>query len=189
MRKVLLVFSALLIISLGTSIVSAQTPNVQVFFDEYFGKTHLDQCPVDPPGTVIGNAYVVASNFNVWISAIEYAIQYPPQLIFAGDNTGGLDIGQSAANGLNGGIATSWPFPINGYSPVLVNTVSFIFNCQLCFTQDIPIVVVNHEQTGFIRIATWPDNILVNGVGMKSLICPTVPAEDTTWGSIKALYN
>ena len=184
MRKVLFVFSALLILSLGTSIVSAQTPNVQVFFDEYFGQTHLDQCPPDAPGTVVGNFYVVASNFSMWISAIEYGIAYPPEIGFLGDNTGGLDIGNSPT-----GIATSWPFPINGFGPVLVNTVAIIYNCQLCFEQDIPIVVVPHSGTGFIRVVEFGTNNLVNGVGMTSLICPTVPSEETTWGNIKALYN
>jgi hypothetical protein len=186
MRKVLLVFSALLVLSLGTSIVSAQpTPNVQVFFDEYFGQTSLEGCPADAPGTVTGTLYVVASNFNMWISAIEYSIDFPPQIIFGGDDTGGLNIGSSPA-----GLATSWPFPINGYSPVLVNKVTIIYNCQLCFEgMDIPITVIPHLLTGYVRAVRWPDNTLVNGVGMKSLICPTVPAEETTWGNIKALYN
>jgi hypothetical protein len=185
MRKVLFVFSALLIISLGTSIVSAQTPNVQVFFDEYFGQTHLDQCPPDAPMTKIDSFYVVASNFNMWVSAIEYGIVYPPQIMFIGDYSGGLDIGNSMA-----GIASSWPFPINGYNPVLVNKVTFMYNCQLCFEgMNIPIIVIPHPLTGFVRAVRWPDNGLVNGVGMTSLICPTVPAEETTWGNIKALYN
>lgn len=185
MRKVLLVFSALLILSLGTSIVSAQTPNIQVFFDEYFGQTHLEQCPPDAPGTVLGQIYVVASNFNMWISAVEYGIAYPPQIGYAGDLTGGLDIGSSPV-----GIATSWPFPINGFGPVLVNTVTIIYNCQLCYEgPNIPIDVVPHPGTGFVRAVRYPENTLVSGVGMRSLICPTVPAEETTWGNIKALYN
>ena len=184
MRKVLLVFSALLIISLGTSIVSAQTPNVQVHFNEYFGQSHLGQCPPDPLLTKIDSFYVVANNFNMWMSAIEYQINFPMQIVPLGDNTGGLNIGSSST-----GIATSWPFPINAFSPVLVNKVTFLYNCQLCFTQDIPIVVVPHSVTGFIRAVRWPDNAVINGVGMTSLICPTVPAEETTWGNIKALYN
>ena len=182
MRKVLLVFSALLIISLGTSIVSAQTPNIQVFFEG--GTSVLDQCPAGPPGTVFGHMYVIASNFNMWISAVEYGITYPPQILFVGDNTGGLDIGNSQS-----GIATSWPFPINGYSSVLVNDVSFIYNCQLCNDHDIAVVVGPHPLTGFCRAVRWPDNVLINGVGLTSYICQTVPNEETTWGSIKALYN
>jgi hypothetical protein len=182
MRKVLLVFSALLIISLGTSIVSAQTPNVQVFFEG--GTAHLDQCPADPPGTQLGHLYVIASNFNMWIQAIEYSIAYPPQMIFFGDNTGGLDIGNSPT-----GIATSWPFPINGYSSVLVNDVTFMWNCQLCFETDIQVVVNPHTITGFLRAVRWPDNVLFHGAGLVSTVCSTIPTEDTTWGSIKALYN
>ena len=184
MKKVLFVFSALLILSLGTSIVSAQTPNVQVFFDEYYGVTHLDSCPPESPGTVTGYLYVVASNFNCWISAIEYMIEYPPDLLFTLDMTGGLNLGTSQI-----GLATSWTFPINGFNPVLVNKVMFTFNCQLCFEQDIPITVVPHPDTGFLRIVRWSDSALISGVGMTSLICPTVPAEETTWGNIKALYN
>ncbi|MHC4326315.1 MAG: hypothetical protein ACYSUX_18750 [Planctomycetota bacterium] len=185
MRRVLLVFLALLIASLGTSIVSAQTPNVQVFFDEYFGATHLEECPPDAPGTVTGYLYVVASNFGMWISAFEYAIDYPPQILPVVDITGGLDIGTSAL-----GIATSWQYPINGYSPVLINKVMITFNCQLCYEgTNIPITVIPHPDTGFLRASRYPDYTLVNGVGMVSLICPTVPTEDTTWGTIKALYN
>jgi hypothetical protein len=126
----------------------------------------------------------VASNFGMWMSAIEYGIIYPPQLLFIGDDTGGLDIGNSAS-----GIATSWPFPINAFSPVLVNKIKFFYLCQLCYETDIPIVVVQHPITGFLRAVRWPDNVLFNGVGLTSLICPTVPAEETTWGNIKALYN
>ena len=182
MKKVLFVFSALLILSLGTSIVSAQTPNVQVFFDEYFGVPHLAECP-ETSGTT-GYLYVVASNFNCWISAIEYMIEYPSQLVFIVDLTGGLDLGTSQI-----GLATTWPFPINGFSPVLVNKVMVTFNCQLCFDPNIHVTAVPHPDTGFLRIVRWSDRALINGVGMLSTICSTIPAEETTWGNIKALYN
>jgi hypothetical protein len=187
MRKVLIVLAALMILSLGTSIVSAQpTPNVQVFFDQWFGKTALDACPPDAPGTVEGYLYVVASNFNCWIGGIEYMIDYPPEITFDADNTqGGLSIGDSET-----GLSTAWTFPLNGFSPVLVNRVTIIYNCQLCYEgPDIEITVVPHPVSGFVRCVRWTDNAIINGVGMKSLICPTVPTEETTWGNIKALYN
>ena len=193
MKRVLLVVLALMIMSLGTSIVSAQTPNVQVFFDEWFGATHLDQCPPDTPGTVNGYLYVVASNFGMWMTAIEYAIVYPPEITYIGDITTGLSIGKSPSYAIfpetTGGIATSWPFAINAYFPVLVNKVFITFNCQLCYDTDIPITVVAHPGTGFLRAVRYPDGGYVSGVGMLSYICPTVPAEETTWGNIKALYN
>jgi hypothetical protein len=189
MRKVLFVFSALLILSLGASIVSAQIPNVQVFFTSdwgTYGATHLDQCPPDPPGTVLDSVYVVASNFNMWISAIEYKVNWPmPHFIILGEETGGLDIGNTST-----GISTAWPFPINGYSPVAVCKVRFLYGCQLCLEgTDVPVTVVPHPISGLIQAIRWPDNAIFTGVGMESRICPTIPTEDTTWGNIKALYN
>jgi hypothetical protein len=172
-----------MIISLGTSIVSAQTPNVQVFFEG--GTAHLPECPPDMPGTVLGHMYVVASNFNMWIAAIEYGTSFPPQLNVLGMTTGGLDIIEPPF----AGVATSWPFPINGFSPVVVNDITFIYNCQLCFETDIQVVLGPHPVTGFVRAVQWPDNTIVNGVGLVSTICSTIPTEDTTWGSIKALYH
>jgi hypothetical protein len=188
MRKVLFVF-ALVILSLGASVVSAQVPNVQVFFGSdwpgAYGPTHLDQCPPDPPGTIIDSLYVVASNFGMWISAIEYQLVWPGIFGFISDNTGGLNIGNSPA-----GISTAWPFPINGYVPVLVNKVKFIYLCQLCLSgTNIPITVIPHPVSGFIQVVRWPDNLVFQGVGMISMICPTIPTEDTTWGNIKALYK
>jgi len=189
MRKVLVAFSALLILALGASIVSAQVPNVQVFFtSDYgaYGKTSLDQCPPGAPGTVLDSMYVVASNFGCYISAIEYQVLYPPQIYFLGDDTGtGLNIGTSPT-----GIATAWPFPQNAFVPYAVNKVKFLYMCQLCYDgSDIPIVVGPNPGSGFLRYTQWPDNTLINAVGMTSLICPTVPVEETTWGNIKALYE
>jgi hypothetical protein len=185
MRKVLSVLFALLILSLGASVVSAQIPFVQVYFDQYMTKASIDQCPDADIGTVTGSLYVGAINFNCWMSAIEYKIEYPPELSFLGDNTGGLDIGSSPV-----GIATAWTFPLNAFGPALVNEVSILWMCRLCNgISEVTISVVPHPESGLLRAIRWPDNSFVDAVGQVSLICTSVPAEETTWGSIKALYN
>lgn len=186
MRKVLIISTALLILVLGASISSAQIPNVQVYFtSDYgtYGHTHLDSCPDVPGG--LDSLYVVASNFGMWMSAIEYKVVYPWIFTWLTDNTGGLDIGASPT-----GITSAWTFPLNAFFPVSVNKVYFLYNCQKCYEgTDIPIDVVPHPETGFVRAVRWPDDATVNAIGMRSLICPTIPTEETTWGTIKALYN
>jgi hypothetical protein len=177
---------------MGASLVNAggPIPNIQVYFTSEwgtYGQTHLQECPPDPPGTVVGTLYIVAINFNMWMSAVEYQVNYPPQFIWLADNTGGIDIGQSPT-----GIATSWPLPQNAFVPYAVNTVTFIYNCQLCNSgPNIPICVVPNPAaiSGQVQAVRWPDGTLIPAIGMKSLICPTIPVEETSWGQIKALYN
>jgi len=186
MRKVLVV-SALLILVLGTSIASAQVPNVQVYFTSEwgaYGKASIEECP----GVgVLDTIYVVANNFNMWMSAVEYKVEYPPEVIWLADNTGSdINIGTSPT-----GIATSWPLPQNAFVPFAVNKVTIMYNCVGCPRLDIPINVVPNPTaiSGEVQAVRWPDTALITAVGMQSLICPTVPVEDTSWGKIKALYE
>jgi len=191
MKKLVVSFLAVLLMALGVAWVSAAgpVPNVQVYFtSDYgaYGKAQIPECPPNPPGTVFDSLYVVANNFNCYISAIEYQVSYPPQIIWLGDDTGtGLNIGSSPT-----GIATAWPFPQNAFVPYAVNKVKFIYNCQLCYDgNNIPITVLPNPGSGYLRFTQWPSNTLINAIGMVSLICPTIPVEETTWGNIKAIYN
>ncbi|MFH1754818.1 MAG: hypothetical protein ABIA59_03865 [Candidatus Latescibacterota bacterium] len=190
MKKVLVLVSALLILALGTSIVSAQNPFVQVYFSHpVWGTpdgTNLTQCPPGAPGTVLDSLYVIAHNFNMWMSAIEYQVLYPATIFFLSDNTGApLNVGNSSI-----GIATAWPLPQNAFTQLVVNKVLFIYMCQFCYEgTNIPIDVVPHPDTGFVRAVRWPDNAVITAQGMRSLICGTTPVEETTWGNIKALYE
>ncbi len=190
MKKVLVIFSAMMLLTLGASWVHAggPIPNVQVYFTSdwgTYGQAQIPECPPNPPGTVLDSLYVVANNFGMWMSAIEYQVIYPPQIMWLSDYTGGLDIGTSPT-----GIATAWPLPQNAFVPFAVNKVLFIYLCQLCYEgTNIPIDVVPHPDSGLLRAVRWPDNFIVHAIGMRSLICPTIPVEETTWGNIKALYN
>jgi hypothetical protein len=187
MRKVLVVLPALLLLTLAASSVNAQPiPNIQVYFTtEYgvYGKTHLDECP----GVgVVDQIYIVASNFNMWMIAVEYKVQYPPYVSLVADVTGGIDIGFSDV-----GIATSWPLPQNAFVPFAVNKPWIQYNCEGCPCDNICFKVVPNPSalSGQVQAVRWPDNALIIGVGMESLICPTIPVEDTSWGQIKALYD
>jgi hypothetical protein len=192
MRKVLVVFSALLLLTLGASMVNAggPIPNVGVYFTSdwgTYGHTALPECPPDPPGTVFDSLYVVANNFNMWMIGAEYQVLYPPQIIWLADNTGGINIGASPT-----GIATTWPIPQNAFVPFAVNKVYFIYNCQLCYEGvNAPIVVVANPASisGQVQAVSWPGILVTFGIGMTSLICPTIPVEETTWGNIKAMYQ
>jgi hypothetical protein len=66
-----------------------------------------------------------------------------------------------------------------------------MYNCDGCPRTDIPISVVPNPTSisGQVQAVRWPDNSVIPAVGMLSYICPTVPAEDTSWGKIKALYE
>ncbi len=159
----------------------AQTPTVGIFFDEYLTRMDKD-CP---PGGGLDTAYVVASGFNTFISAIEYAVNYPASMTWVGDlDTPPVTLGTTPT-----GITEAWPLPLNGYNPLVVARIAFIWNCDGCSVTDDPIVVVPHPYSGFVRATDFPQYNTINGVGMKSLVCATVPTEDTTWGQVKALYG
>jgi hypothetical protein len=194
MKGVLVVFSTLLLLTLGASMVNAggPIPNVQVYFTSdwgTYGQTALVECPDAPHNTVLDSFYVVASNFNMWMIGIEYFLSLPFQINPLAQEVpnGGLVIGTAW---IFPGIAISWPLPQNAFVPFAVTKIKFLYRCTLCQDgTDICIHVLNHQDTGFVRAVRWPDITFVNGIGMTSMICPTVPVEETTWGGIKALYQ
>jgi hypothetical protein len=193
MNKILVVVCAV-VISLGAVGASAQTPTVQPYFDG--GLIEVPECPLggDEPGTnpILGNIYVLAHNWNVWMSAIEYKVNWPAQLIYTGDviaNPDWLVLGGSLT-----GISYSFGTPVNAYNDFTLQTIKFIWNCSGCSTaQNITVMVVGHpaspEPPSVVRAVDFWSEEYVYGIGMSAIVCPTVPVEETTWGGIKALYN
>ena len=190
MKKTLVVVVAIAI-GLFASVSSAQTPHVVVYFDNTM--TQMDACcPDAPAGTVAQTLYVVANNFNMWVSAIEYRIQYPPSLMLLGegvdDGPGGtqLKIGQSPT-----GIGISWPIPAPGFGALVCQKPNVLWMCAAGdAVADQLMVVLPFPSSGKVRAIRWPDEFEVLGVGLTSVVCPTViPVEETTWGGIKALYD
>lgn len=159
----------------------AQTPSIGVFFDEYLTRMDKD-CP---PGGGLDSAYVVALNFNTFISAVEYAINYPASMTWLSD----FDIPPVTLGTTPAGITEAWSLPLNGYNPVVVARVMFMWNCDGCSVENDPIIVAAHPVSGYVRATDFPHYNLIDAIGMTSLVCATVPADETTWGRIKSLYG
>ena len=189
MKKILVVVFAIAVVF--ATAASAQTPYVAVYFDDTY-QTMTADCPDALPGTVPDSAYVVTHNWNMWVNAIEYAIAYPPQIFWTGDQIapGILAIGQSDVT--LGGIGMTWPLPSNGFGSLFLQKFFFFWMCEGCDGNwDSPITVVPYPQSGQVRAVRWPDLAIFQGVGLTSLICPSpgIPVEEKTWGGIKALYE
>lgn len=178
MRKVLAITAVLMILG---SFAYAQTPNVQMVFDEGYAS----QTYVCSPGEIF-TGYLVARNFNIWMQAIEYNVQYPAGILKLGENPASpLAIG--ATDDYVNGFSLAYTIPQNGFVPVLTNTV--YMQCQSCIP-DSYIKVIPHVVSTFVRATDYPGNNFVYGIGSSSVLCPeTIPTEHTTWGSVKALYE
>ena len=179
--KTLLAVTAVLAAALMATGTHAQTPTVGVFFDQYFTRMDKD-CPA---GGGVDSVFVVAQNFNVFVTGIEYAINYPPTITWLSDyGTPPVTIGTTPT-----GISEGFALPVNGFFPIVVAKVLFVWNCDGCTITDSPIVVSAHPISGFVRATDYPNYDYINAVGMTSLVCATVPTEETSWGRIKSLYG
>jgi len=181
MKIRLVVTSALMFALLLPLVAYAQTPYIAVFFDRTL--TRMDK---DCPGNGIADSvFVVAIGFNTFVSGIDYAIDYPGTMTWLQDlDTAPVTIGTTPT-----GISEGWGNPKNGFNPLVVAKVIFRWACNACDVEDDPIVVVPNPHTGDLAATDFPDFNLIPAVGMTSLVCATVPTEDTTWGKIKSLYK
>jgi hypothetical protein len=180
--KTLLRVTAVLAVSLMAVGAQAQmSPTVGVFFDQSFAQMAED-CP---SGGGIDSAFVVAMNFNTFVSGIEYSINYPTTMTWVSDyGTPPVTIGSTPT-----GISEGFALPQNGFSPIIVAKILFLWNCAGCVVTDDPIIVSAHPISGFVRATDFPNYDFINAVGMTSLVCATVPTEETSWGRIKSLYG
>ena len=177
---------ALLFLVLSVGIVSAQTsPFVAVYFDRSFQIEDQNPCPGIG---VLDTLYVELVNANVFVSGVEFAVNYPPEVAWISDlNTQPATVGQTPI-----GLSMGWGTPQNGFNIALdVCQVLIMWNCDGCATTDVPIMVLPHPATGtgFVAFTDFPNYDLFPAVGLTSLICATVPAKETTWGQIKSLYG
>jgi hypothetical protein len=164
----------------------AQTPYFQVYFDE-----GLQEASADCPGVgVLDTLYIAAHNFDMWISAAEFQVDYTTHLTWLGDaarNTE-LVIGSSPT-----GCAISWPQPQNGFNTLIMMEVTVMWNCDDCFgiggTPGSEIVINPWPGEPSPQAVNWQTESAVDGVGMTSLVCAQVPVEQTSWGQIKSLYH
>ena len=182
MKRVFVIVVALGILAIGAQMASAQeVPYVMLYFDDLYTVGSKD-CPGAQPDS----AYIVVKNFNMYLQAIEYQVLYPPEMVWLGDDVGdALAIGNTSI-----GIAESWPLPQNAFVPYAVAKVLFMWNCVGgCPLTNIPITIVPHPETFKLRALRWPDLVEITAIGMTSLVCATIPVEESSWGKIKALYK
>jgi hypothetical protein len=172
MKRVLAITAVLIALS---SLCFAQTPYVIVLFEngqpasECTGDTQL--------------AYVMAKNFNCFMTAIEYQITYESHIIQEGEDYPPftLQIGTTAS-----GFSESFTTPVNAYVPVLTATVRF--HCLCGALGDRTMVVGPNPYSGYVR-AVDTKATFVYGYGETSILCPSVPTEESSWGKIKSLYE
>jgi hypothetical protein len=181
--KALFVMTVFVTIAIGfVAPAPAQTPNIGVFFDKGWSRMDWD-CP---GAGIMDTIYVVARNFDRYLMAVEYAINYPPAMNWYYD----LDAPELTIGTTPTGITSGFPTPQNGYFPLCVAKAVFMWTCSGCaLLTDMPVVVSAHPGTGFLGAVDYPNYDLVPAVGMTSLVCTTVPTESVTWGKIKSLYN
>jgi len=160
----------------------AQTPTVQMFFDE-----QLQVSMMECPGFVFDTLYVVASGFDTQIVDVEYVISLNGHLDWYADL---LPPTYTAVGISVTGIVVSFPEPVDANGPFLIQRIIAQWICVGCPQPGIPFIAVEpHPTSGKVQATRWPDMTKVEAEGIVNLLCPVLPVEKTTWGQVKALYR
>lgn len=179
---------ALAFVVLVVGAASAQVPFIAVYFDQYYSKEALPPPPcANPcPGVgVIDYLWIALVNANRYVTGVDFKVAYPPEMIWLADlGTQPVTIGTT-----NTGFSMAWALPQNGYNVVPICQVQFMWNCSSCPAPNIPVTVVQNPYTQFLGFCDYPRYDLYPAVGLTALICACVPAEETTWGHVKALFE
>ncbi len=158
----------------------AQMPWIGVFFDSAYQDMN-ESAPV----ISIDSLYIALVGANAFVSGVEFSVSYPAEINFIADfDKQPVTIGTTAT-----GFSQGWAIPPNGFSAVYVCGVQFMWTVNGCPNDDSPIVVLAHPDTGFLGFTDFPGYTEVPAVGMTSLVCATVPADESTWGRSKSLYS
>ena len=183
MKRILAAAIMVLVICLGFNAYS-QVAQIKISFDDN-GNEWFTTCPAD---LGVSTLTVWTSNFDMWMSAIEYKIVFDPVVTFMEDImiADALQIGSSPT-----GISIAYPTPGRAWDLFPVQRVLVMWNSTDCsLHSDSPITIVPHPSSGKIQAIRWPDLHIVEADGGTSYICPTLtPTEETTWGSVKSLYK
>ncbi len=182
MKRMLTTIFALLLLTLP-SLTSAQMPFLQVFFDDE-GTVSSRDCP---PSQVVDSLTVYAFNFNMWISSIEYMIEYSPALSFCGD----IIAGRVRVTGNSEyGIVIEFRDLLETQAKTLIQKCCVVWFCTDCAEYvDTHNFVFPNINTGRLGVVRYPDGAFINVAGFTSTTCPWVlPVQETTWGRVKSLY-
>jgi hypothetical protein len=177
-------FALLAICLIGATSVSAQVPNIAVYFDDV--NTESAVCP---GGFLLDTLYVVAQNIGTFINGVEYQITglTNPYFTWGGDFPAALNP-YSFAIGLSpNGISLGWPLPQNAFVPFIVQRILIFWDCTGCGPQA-NVTVVQHPATLFLGVAEFGTGVLLPAVGLTATVCASVATHETTWGKVKSLY-
>ena len=142
-------------------------------------------------------AYLYIHQANVMVSAIEYYLITPDDpthtcMNMMGDPSlleGSTSLGHPFDPTM-GHHVTFWP-PLNGTIPGynLLCTYSLMTLCDCEDMQNYEIVVVENPLSGELRGTYYPDQEYFPIVGLTSVLCPVIAAQQESWGAIKSLYK
>jgi len=148
--------------------------------------------------------YLYLHNAPYYITAIEYRIETPTDPGHANFILYEVKLGPQAVVDLGapfeGHTIAFWP-PLSGY-----DTGYNLICGYRCLTTlpclpmgappepgaiaDYPLVVGPHPDSGELRGAYFPDNLLFPITGFRSILCPNaIGTEETSWGVIKSLFR
>jgi hypothetical protein len=167
------------VLCLGAAPATGQTGTLTAYFDPAW-----TQRTAECPGPVVGSIYIVAENWNYFLSGIEFKVEYPPCMMWLAD----LDIPPVTIGSSPNGVSIGWPLPQNGFFPIQVMRALVLWNCTGCNTPNQRITVVGHPVSGLVQVARFPDYALVEGRGRASVVCPDV-ALDIKPGSCPNPFN
>jgi hypothetical protein len=211
MKKVFAGISLFLILFVFVSTAAAQLPTLQVYFRSDYSWTewsYTADCPPAGNEGVIDTLYFVAEGFDSWLAAIEFRIDYPPEIIWIVDmmDPGALTLGYTPF-----GIGMAWTLPFNAFEPAVIGSALIMWNCVCsgggpCGAASAIICPDVYPSSGRMRALRWPDRAFIDAQPGGALICPYVcggaqPAlqlscpqlpvltQETTWGAIKTLYR
>ncbi len=181
-KRVLTSGLSVLILCVVASNLAAQ-PNVGAYFCG--SGTELQDQQVCQGVGVIDTLCVVVQNPGCATGNIEFAISYPPSITWLMDFDTQLAVGTTPT-----GFQMFWPAD-QPPGQVFVCHVLIRWNCDSCIPPgNEPMQVIPHPGTGFLgSTSCGPLQILVPMTGLTSVVCPTVPVHETTWGQVKALYS
>ena len=183
MRVATLLVFVMVVLSAAT--VSAQTPFIAVYFDNTF-QTESTINPGGCPGIgTLDTLYIAMTNANVFVSGVDFAVNYPPELNWISD----LWVQPVTVGNTQSGISMGWATPQNGFGTVFICGVLVQWMCDTCPSANIPMPVQTNPNTLFLGYTDFPNFTQFPAVGLTSLICATVATEESTWGKVKALYG
>ncbi|MCK4236255.1 MAG: hypothetical protein KAX38_03990 [Candidatus Krumholzibacteria bacterium] len=190
--RFIVIIIATLIVMLPAAIFGI--PTLGVYFSDVDHATVPGQMHYIPTPATMFYGFVYAHNWDCYLTAAEFAVEFDPQIIYAGFDIpeGWLFMGDP----INGLSLTWWP-PISDYYEDyhwLCVLKMMIF--EPCITEggtlaDMPIVIVPHPVSGGMYGVCWPGYQMFNFVvGQKSIVCPyEIDIEDQSWGAIKAQFK